>query len=76
MNGMHGIIFSYEKRNDLRELGENCRIGADSHVGGTPESAEEGTWGLTVLAPNCTVESGRQVRPGVMLGRNGEEVSK
>ena len=22
MNGMHGIIFSYEKRNDLRELGE------------------------------------------------------
>lgn len=57
-------------------LGENCRIGADSHVGGTPESAEEGTWGLTVLAPNCTVESGRQVRPGVMLGRNGEEVSK
>ena len=22
MKGMHGIIFSYEKRNDLRELGE------------------------------------------------------
>ena len=22
MNGMHGIIFSYEKRNDLRELSE------------------------------------------------------
>ena len=22
MNGLHGIIFSYEKRNDLRELGE------------------------------------------------------
>ena len=22
MNGMHGIIFSYEKRNNLRELGE------------------------------------------------------
>ena len=22
MNGLHGIIFSYEKRNDLRELSE------------------------------------------------------
>ena len=26
MNGMHGIIFSYEKRNDLRELGRSARV--------------------------------------------------
>ena len=57
-------------------LGEGCRIGKDCKVGGTPESVTDGTWGLTVLAPNCTVAEGREVRPGVMLNRNGEEVSK
>jgi len=57
-------------------LGEECHIGRDCRIGGTPESAAEGTWGLTVLAPRCTVEAGKAVRPGVMLDRNGEEVSK
>jgi len=57
-------------------LGENCHIGKNCHVGGTPASAEAGSWGLTVLAPNCQVAEGRQVAPGVMLDRNGEEVSK
>ena len=57
-------------------LGEGCRIGKDCHVGGTPESAEGGKWGLTVLAPHCQVAGGRQVAPGTMLDRNGEEVSK
>ena len=57
-------------------LGEGCRIGKDCHVGGTPESAGGEPWGLTVLAPQCQVAEGRNVRPGVMLGRNGEEVSK
>ena len=33
MNGMHGIIFSYEKRNDLRELGE-IRSSASIPFGG------------------------------------------
>ena len=33
MNGMHGIIFSYEKRNDLRELGE-IRSAASIPFGG------------------------------------------
>ena len=56
-------------------LGENCRVGKDCKVGGTPVESGE-TWGLTVLAPECQVAEGRQVAAGVMLGRNGEEVSK
>ena len=57
-------------------LGEGCRIGRDCHVGGTPESTAPDPWGLTVLAPGCAVESGKRVAPGIMLNRNGEEVSK
>jgi glucose-1-phosphate adenylyltransferase len=56
-------------------LGENCHIGKDCKVGGTPEESGE-VWDLTVLAPGCKVEDGRQVAAGIMLGRNGEEVSK
>ena len=58
-------------------LGEDCRIGRNCRVGGAPESvAEGGTWGLTVLAPGCRLEAERQVAPGAMLDRSGEEVSK
>ena len=57
-------------------LGENCSIGEGCQVGGTPESTAPAPWGLTVLAPECVLEDGKKVRPGVMLGRNGEEVSK
>ena len=57
-------------------LGENCSIGENSHVGGTPEETAPDPWGLTVLAPNCSLEAGKEVRPGIMLDRNGEEVSK
>ena len=56
-------------------LGENCHIGKDCKIGGTPEESGEG-WDLTVLAPGCQVEAGRQVAAGKMLGRDGEEVSK
>ena len=56
-------------------LGENCRIGRDCHVGGTPENTPEG-WGLTVLAPQCELPEGRTVRAGIMLNSKGEEVSK
>ena len=57
-------------------LGEGCRIGRDCQVGGTPESTAPDPWGLTVLAPGCAVEAGKRVAPGIMLNRNGEEVSK
>ena len=57
-------------------LGENCSIGENCHVGGTPEETAPDPWGLTVLAPNCSLEAGKEVRPGIMLDRNGEEVSK
>ena len=40
MNGMHGIIFSYEKRNDLRELGE-MHPSVDSVA---PSAAGIGRW--------------------------------
>ena len=33
-------------------------------------------WGLTVLAPGCVLEDEKRVRPGVMLNKNGEEVSR
>ena len=57
-------------------LGENCRIGEGCQVGGAPEDVLPESWGRTVLAPGCQVENGRKVRPGIMLDRNGEEVSK
>ncbi|WP_443662919.1 glucose-1-phosphate adenylyltransferase [Dysosmobacter sp.] len=57
-------------------VGENCTIAADCHVGGTPETTAPAPWGLTVLAPNCALAEGRRVAPGIMLDRNGEEVSK
>ena len=57
-------------------LGENCSVGANSHIGGTPDSVDYDTWGLTVLAPNCEVAAEQTVRPGIMLDRSGKEVSK
>ena len=56
-------------------LGEGCRIGPGCRVGGTPENTPDG-WGLTVLAPGCQLPEGRDAKAGVMLNRNGEEVSK
>ena len=57
-------------------LGERCHVGKDCHVGGAPEQADQETWGLTVVAPDCSLEPGRQVRPGIMLDRDGKEVSR
>ena len=57
-------------------LGEGAHVGRNCRVGGKPEDSDSGTWGLTVLAPGCTLEEGREARPGIMLGHNGEEVSK
>ena len=39
MNGLHGIIFSYEKRNDLRELGE-IRSAASIPFGGRDRAVD------------------------------------
>ena len=61
-------------------LGEGCHVGAGGRVGGPPpedpEPPESAPWGLTVLAPGCAVEEGRQVPPGKMLNKAGEEVSR
>ena len=56
-------------------LGEGCKIGPGCHVGGTPENTPEG-WGLTVLGPGCELPEGRDAKAGIMLDRDGEEVSK
>ena len=57
-------------------LGEGCRIGRNCRVGGTPENTAPAPWGLTVLAPGCVLEDDKQVRPGIMLNKSGEEVSR
>ena len=57
-------------------LGEDCRIGRNCCLGGTPEETAPDPWGLTVLAPGCVLEDEKRVRPGVMLNKNGEEVSR
>ncbi len=57
-------------------LGEKCRLGTGCHVGGAPDQTAPESWGLTALAPGCCVEAGRQVAPGTMLNRNGEEVAR
>ena len=57
-------------------LGEGCRIGKNCRVGGTPENTAPAPWGLTVLAPGCVLEDDKQVRPGIMLNKSGEEVSR
>ena len=57
-------------------LGENCHIGRNCRVGGTPENTAPAPWGLTVLAPNCVLAEGQTVAPGIMLDRDGKEVSR
>ena len=54
--------------------GDGCCVGKNCRVGGAPDGAAD--WGLTILAPGCCLEEGKEVRPGVMLGANGEEVSR
>lgn len=55
-------------------LGENCHIGKDCHVGGAPADGKKKE--LAVLAPDCKLEDGRTVVPGVMLDYKGQEVAK
>ena len=73
---MPGVKVAKDAVVEYAILGENCTIAAGCRVGGTPESTAPAPWGLTVLAPECTLAEGRQVAPGIMLDRNGEEVSK
>ena len=54
--------------------GDGCHIGKNCQIGGAPTDAPN--WGLTVVAPGCRLADGTQVSPGIMLGRNGEEVSR
>jgi len=54
--------------------GDGCVVGKNCRVGGVPASEEEKK--LAILAPGCRLEEGREVLPGVMLGQNGEEVSR
>ena len=57
-------------------IGEGCHVGKDCRIGGTPNSAADGKWDLAVLAPDCRLEDGREVAPGVMLDHHGKEVLK
>ena len=57
-------------------IGEGCHVGKDCRIGGTPNSAADGKWDLAVLAPDCRLDDGREVAPGVMLDHHGKEVLK
>jgi glucose-1-phosphate adenylyltransferase len=57
-------------------LGEDSHVEADCRVGGAPENYAPEVWGLTVLAPGCKLDPGRQVKPDTMLSRTGEECAK
>ena len=57
-------------------IGEGCHVGRDCRIGGTPDTTSDGKWDLTVLAPDCVLEDGREVAPGVMLDHHGKEVLK
>ena len=54
--------------------GDNCYIGKNCVVGKAPAEGEEKS--LAIVAPGCKLEDGRVVAPGIMLGSNGEEVSR
>ena len=51
-------------------------MGQLSSVRSRPDSVHDGKWDLTVLAPDCDLEDGREVAPGVMLDHHGKEVLK
>ena len=74
MNGLHGIIFSYEKRNNLRELGE-IRSAASIPFGGRYRVVD---FALSNLVNAGVTDVGIVLngRYQSMLDRNGEEVSK
>lgn len=57
-------------------LGEGVRVGAECRVGAPPDVNPPDAWGLTVLAPGCTLEPGRVVPAKTMLNKHGEEVSR
>jgi len=54
--------------------GDGCYIGKNCRVGAAPAEGEAKN--LAIVAPGCKLEDGREVAPGVMLGSNGEEVSR
>ncbi|MGM9618956.1 MAG: glucose-1-phosphate adenylyltransferase [Oscillospiraceae bacterium] len=55
-------------------LGEGCTVGAGAKIGAAPDGSDE--WDLAVVGPGAAIESGAEVRPGVMINRKGEEVRK
>ena len=54
--------------------GDGCHIGKNSRIGSMAEGLAPAN--LTVVAPGCCLAEGTQVAPGIMLGSNGEEVSR
>ena len=54
--------------------GDGCVVGKNCRVGAVPADGEDKK--LAILAPGCCLEEGKEVLPGIMLGKNGEEVSR
>ena len=54
--------------------GDGCVVGKNCRVGAAPAEGEGKK--LAILAPGCCLAEGTEVLPGIMLGKNGEEVSR
>ena len=57
-------------------VGENCQVDAGAKVGGTPESCDPDTWGITVLGPGAVIGENEVVPPHTMLNRDHKEVRR
>ena len=57
-------------------VGGNCQVGAGAKVGGTPESCDPDTWGITVLGPGAVIGENEIVPPHTMLNRDHKEVRR
>ena len=57
-------------------VGENCQVDAGAKVGGTPESCDPDTWGITVLGPGAVIGENEIVPPHTMLNRDHKEVRR
>ena len=49
---------------------------AGAKVGGTPESCDPDTWGITVLGPGAVIGENEIVPPHTMLNRDHKEVRR
>jgi len=70
---MPGAVVERGAKISYAILGENVRVGAEARIGAAPEDTPPEEWGITVVGPDASVESGRVLRANRMLNREGKE---